>query len=65
MEEKFDWIANVSGGLSDVTDSHTGTNYIDVLNHADGFRIYLKDIQDTEKEYLYLASVWVTLAVIL
>lgn len=45
MEEKFDWIANVSGGLSDVTDSHTGTNYIDVLNHADGFRIYLKDIK--------------------
>ena len=28
-------------------------------------RIYLKDIQDTEKEYLYLASVRVTLAVIL
>lgn len=45
MEEKFDWIANVSGGLSDVTDLHTGTNYIDVLNHADGFRIYLKDIK--------------------
>lgn len=45
MEEKFDWIANLSGGLSDVTDSHTGTNYIDVLNHADGFRIYLKDIK--------------------
>ena len=45
MEEKFDWIANVSGGLSDVTDSHTGTNYIDVLNHADGFRTYLKDIK--------------------
>lgn len=45
MEEKFEWIANVSGGLSDVTDSHTGTNYIDVLNHADGFRIYLKDIK--------------------
>lgn len=45
MEEKFDWIANVSGGLSDVTDSHTGANYIDVLNHADGFRIYLKDIK--------------------
>ena len=41
MEEKFDWIANVSGGLSDVTDSHTGTNYIDVLNQADGCRIYL------------------------
>lgn len=45
MDEAFDWIASVSGGLSDVTDSHTGTNYIDVLNHADGFRIYLKDIK--------------------
>ena len=45
MEEEFDWIASVSGALSDITDSHTGTNYIDVLNHADGFRIYLKDIK--------------------
>ena len=33
--------------------------------HKQNMRIYLKDIQDTEKEYLYLASVRVTLAVIL
>lgn len=45
MEEQFDWIGTISGSVSDVTDSHTGTNYIDVLNHADGFRIYLKDIK--------------------
>lgn len=45
MEERFDWIGTISGSVSDVTDSHTGTNYIDVLNHADGFRIYLKDIK--------------------
>lgn len=45
MEERFDWVGTISGSVSDVTDSHTGTNYVDVLNHADGFRIYLKDIK--------------------
>lgn len=45
MEEKFDWCGTLSGGFHDMNDSHTGTNYIDVLNHADGFRIYLKDIK--------------------
>lgn len=44
MEEKFDWCGTISGGFHDMNDSHTGTNYIDVLNHADGFRVYLKDI---------------------
>lgn len=45
MEEQFDWCGTLSGGFHDMDDSHTGTNYIDVLNHADGFRIYLKDIK--------------------
>lgn len=45
MEEQFDWCGTLSGGFHDMNDSHTGTNYIDVLNHADGFRIYLKDIK--------------------
>ena len=44
MEEQFDWCGTISGGFHDMDDSHTGTNYIDVLNHANGFRIYLKDI---------------------
>lgn len=45
MEEQYDWCGHFSGSVSDWEESHTGTNYIDVLNHADGFRIYLKDIK--------------------
>lgn len=45
MEEQFDWCGHFSGSVSDWEETHTGTNYIDVLNHADGFRIYLKDIK--------------------
>ena len=45
MEEQFDWCGHFSGFVSDWEETHTGTNYIDVLNHADGFRIYLKDIK--------------------
>lgn len=45
MEEQFDWCGHFSGSVSDLEETHTGTNYIDVLNHADGFRIYLKDIK--------------------
>lgn len=45
MEEQYDWCGHFSGSVSDLEESHTGTNYIDVLNHADGFRIYLKDIK--------------------
>ena len=45
MEEQYDWCGHFSGSVSDWEESHTGTNYIDVLNHADGFRIYLKDVK--------------------
>ena len=45
MEEQFDWCGHFSGSVSDWEETHTGTNYIDVLNHSDGFRIYLKDIK--------------------
>ena len=45
MEEQYNWCGHFSGSVSDWEESHTGTNYIDVLNHADGFRIYLKDIK--------------------
>lgn len=45
MEEQFDWCGHFSCTFSDWEESHTGTNYIDVLNHADGFRIYLRDIK--------------------
>lgn len=45
MEEQYNWCGHFSGSVSDWEESHTGTNYIDVLNHADGFRIYLKDVK--------------------
>lgn len=45
MEEQYDWCGHFFGSVSDWEESHTGTNYIDVLNHADGFRIYLKDVK--------------------